>query len=663
MTETGAKARAGAELRRRVPDPDAIPRELGVDPSEGFPEQGDVGKFAGMTPSQRIGEPELLDIEQSVAIRGGARGRLKRDTQLEQAEAGIKEQIADIADPEELTELQNAAVARSKAQIDRLSPAQKEVRDAEILKENITEFAKLARKREEALWKFPKTDKAKPAHYLEEFEKLKTGTTYDPEFIPSYVHDYVKIPKTAKPKAGFTAQQAVPEEIIEIPLQRMHHLYSRLRETSRNAISGPDPSKGLAKVTKKLADALWEDLLAGKQKPRFEAARAYSAKMNEIFRGGAVGRLLGYEATGGGIINPIEAFARTIAEKGGVAAASQVEALRKAGQFVGRETSGNALRRMDEVIVDGLKNRFKFDVIDQRISTEGSDLLIDNGEEFLKNYRVVFDRFPQGRKLQREIESALRAQGSLERIKDMDNGIRRAFMSNTPVEEVTKLKNQALRGTAKEQQENFRALQSGLVRWLVSGGEGQSLNLVLAKIDAPKTKEAIGVLFTPDKIERLRRWIRNLAIIVRERGLGRLPDQPGPLITDARGMIMGVGAGFAGAKLGRHIGGLKIIATMSRLFEKAFGKAHIGSATQFITDAMNDNSGKMFLDFMKVSRGGREAPEAFSDSVKALKKFTIEHQQRDPSQSQIAPWILGLLGQQTAAEAREIMDSNNRPQP
>ena len=78
-------------------------------------------------------------------------------------------------------------------------------------------------------------------------------------------------------------------------------------------------------------------------------------------------------------------------QKGGVAAASQVDELRRAGQFVGRETSGDALRRMDDVIVDGLKNRFKFDVIDQRISTEGSDLLIDNGEEFLKNYRVVFE--------------------------------------------------------------------------------------------------------------------------------------------------------------------------------------------------------------------------------------------------------------------------------
>jgi len=31
-------------------------------------------------------------------------------------------------------------------------------------------------------------------------------------------------------------------------------------------------------------------------------------------------------------------------------------------------------------------------------------------------------------------------------------------------------------------------------------------------------------------------------------------------------------------------------------------------------------------------------------------------------QVQIAPWILGLLGQQTATQAQEIMDMNNRPQ-
>ena len=150
--------------------------------------------------------------------------------------------------------------------------------------------------------------------------------------------------------------------------------------------------------------------------------------MNETFRGGAVGRLLGYEATGGEIIDPIEAFAKTISETGGVGAARQVDDLRATGKFIGRETSGEALRETDAVIVDGLKNRFQFDVIDQRVTTRrGSqtDLMREKGEEFLKNYKVVLDRFPEGRKLRREIESALRAQGNLERIQGMDDSIRR----------------------------------------------------------------------------------------------------------------------------------------------------------------------------------------------------------------------------------------------
>lgn len=314
MSERGARQVARDRLHSLAGGEDRA-RELGNAISE--------NDIIGRTPAQQTNDPNLLGLEEAVADANPVvRERIRAQTDASRA-AG-QNAIADLG-PGEIADarrffdqrLEQAAASRLQRVERVLQSAQPrgstnaETRNSTEVVEQLRRELDDAAAEERQLWAaLPKsvtvpTSDAKAVARQWEQELGKAGAGDMPALARRFLID-----------GGYNDLESAGE---------VHRLYSKLRETARNARAGTQTRPTLAKVADDIADAILRDMdtVATVSRPLSDA-RNMTRQNAELFDQGAVGRILRRTNQGDEQIAPETSLARTIGRGGAQAVADDI---------------------------------------------------------------------------------------------------------------------------------------------------------------------------------------------------------------------------------------------------------------------------------------------------------------------------------------------------
>lgn len=209
--------------------------------------------------------------------------------------------------------------------------------------------------------------------------------------------------------ANAVLAQAADKKVTKTVVRELDGLYKKLGEEATAARASKEFNK--ARIAEELRESIVEDLGraegGGEVAETIATARAYSKEMNEKFRKGAVGKILGYSREGGPALAPELALETTIAA-GGQRGELARRALTKA--------SG------DPDVMDGvqqyLKNRFMLE------ATQEGSVNPARAQTFLKKFDQMLGNFPE---LRDQLRSAVDANDVARRVKKQGDGFRRAI--------------------------------------------------------------------------------------------------------------------------------------------------------------------------------------------------------------------------------------------
>jgi hypothetical protein len=173
----------------------------------------------------------------------------------------------------------------------------------------------------------------------------------------------------------------------EISASELHGLYSKLRETARNARAGTKTQPNLARVADKIADAILRDLdsiedTSSELGMALNEARAFSAALHDKFDKGAVGRILQRTVDGDEAIAPEAALARTVG-RGGAQAVADDRAIT------------SATPRAGENVTDYLRGRFSDSIVSPtgEFNQSGASAWLRQNRELLSRYPGMREEF------------------------------------------------------------------------------------------------------------------------------------------------------------------------------------------------------------------------------------------------------------------------------
>ncbi|MCK0102538.1 hypothetical protein [Pseudohalocynthiibacter sp. F2068] len=598
FTEAGGRARASERLRGLVADPERTAATL------------DSESIGGLTPAQRTGEEGLMRLENAIADnhpeirdRLAARRIQSRETLSGDLNApGQGRTVDDARDFIEkrreefrtrLTDRLNAARQNASSQLESVSPQMRESASSVIVREEIEKAYSSASNQERFLWgKIPRDTAVGTQNVKTVFTEIAADTSRA---------QFDDIPTEAQRllgDGGFSGSETVRE---------MHGLYSRLRQTAREALSGVAPKENRARIANMLADAILEDL--GAIKPNSTAvgrqineARAFSRVVNETFNQGTVGRITGRQRNGGNAIAPEVALSATVG-RAGTRGAVAVDDIRSA-------TAGDTA---DTAIQDFLKGRFT-----DRTAPRG-DFSANRAQDFMRVNRETMDRFPT---LAEQFTSTTATQRAVDVTSDRVNAIVRAldnprdsvgaaFVNASPGNEVAaavfKTRNPAAaagelrRQASRDQTGNALAgLKSGFLDYLVQsasrgldaqGNRNVSGDTLSGLLTEGKTASAIRQILDPAEIQRLNRVAREFRLLDKSAQAGSL-DAP---IDDLPNTIISfLGRTFAarqGAKAGAGTSGASLLTAnfASRRMQRILEGLTNDRASALLRDAVEDS--------------------------------------------------------------------------
>lgn len=304
-----------------------------------------------MTIGQRIGSPATVGIEQAAAEASpeiSARlGAITQEAQRLAREIPLRGMEGEAADVERALLAQRRKVAR------RVGGAQERLQgkaDASMqalgdpddlvnlgvgTNKQIKGAYELGEEAEDAAW--AGVNKASPINYdntIKQYDALISGLGRDTpkaKVVPAWIqHRLDAYKRGSLPEEGskLILPEGVTRELAETPPFRtvgdLTEFRSFILEESRIARAAGERKK--AAFLNKLQSAILDDL---EGVPGLENARAVSRNLNETFRQGKIGQLLGHEETGEALVSP-EATLRSIFTGSREQVAANLSALEKA---------------------------------------------------------------------------------------------------------------------------------------------------------------------------------------------------------------------------------------------------------------------------------------------------------------------------------------------
>lgn len=383
MSEAGASEMARTRLHELAGGEDRA-RELGAMIS-----RDDV---IGRTPAQQTNDPNLLGLEQAVADENPViREELSagRDASRASAQNQISDMGGDVADARRFFDQRLEQSTQSRAErINRVlenakpqEPGQTETANSRQLTGRLKSELDGARSEESSLWA------AVP-------KEVQVGTSRAREVAKQWEAELGRAGRGDMPNLARNLLLSESGYGDLESAQEVHRLYSKLRETARNARAGTQQRATLARVADDIAAAILEDMDAVEavSKPLADA-RAYTKWMAETFDQGAVGRILRRTNAGDEQIAPDAALARTVGRGGAQGFSDDVD-IRAASPQAGENVS------------DYLRGQFN-----ERILKPNGDFDRNGALRWMRDNRELLSRYPE---LQKDMQQAIRSSESAE---------------------------------------------------------------------------------------------------------------------------------------------------------------------------------------------------------------------------------------------------------
>ena len=403
FTKSGAKVRASRRMQELVADPAKAAQR--IDDLEG----------SKLLPSARTEEPGLMALEQAViketpqaqatmtqkraeiinSLKNEIRksGNIKNTRKFLQARIGRLNKAIDARIERAAEDVEQSLLALNAQNLDPITAKQasnKVVRD--ILEEALAD----GRVQEEELWSaIPQTLKGKTSNTRSALQKeIDNLSTAQQDDIPTIARTIIE-----------------SDDFNVTSVKEIDGLYRKLGEEATRARAAGDFNK--ARISENLRSAILADLdnfgAKGAGADSLKAARAYSRQLNEKFRRGPIGNIMGFSREGG------EKIARdltipTIIGPGGVKGRLGVEALQRAVD--------------DPTALEGITNYLKADFAQSVLDPNTGRVNPAKYETFVRRNAEILELVPSTRQ---QLSSARSAEDVLRRVTKKGDAFRKTF--------------------------------------------------------------------------------------------------------------------------------------------------------------------------------------------------------------------------------------------
>lgn len=423
FTKSGAKVRASRRMQELVADPAKAAQR--IDDLEG----------SKLLPSARTEEPGLMALEQAViketpqaqatmtekraeiinSLKNEIRksGNIKNTRKFLQARIGRLNKAIDARIERAAEDVEQSLLALNAQNLDPIAAKQasnKVVRD--ILEEALAD----GRVQEEELWSaIPQDLKGKVSNLIKKYKSLSdTLSSSQKGDMPNAADVFVgKFVSAKDPKTAFAKElRGVAKKKANITtVQELDGLYRKLGEEATKARAAGDFNK--ARIAEDLRGSILDDLDnfrgEGVAADSLKAARAYSKQLNEKFRRGPIGNIMGFSREGG------EKIARdltipTIIGPGGVKGRLGVEALQRAVD--------------DPTALEGITNYLKADFAQSVLDPNTGRVNPAKYETFVRRNAEILELVPSTRQ---QLASARSAEDVLRRVTKKGDAFRKTF--------------------------------------------------------------------------------------------------------------------------------------------------------------------------------------------------------------------------------------------
>ncbi|MEM9045152.1 MAG: hypothetical protein AAGC81_10670 [Pseudomonadota bacterium] len=372
------------------------------------------------------------------------------------------------------------------------------------------------------------------------------------------------------------------------PAKELHALYSKLREEARLARSAGNANT--ARISDGLAEAVLKDLEAapGIEGP-LAAARDYSRELNQTFRQGRVGNILGFEREGGVSIAPEMTLGTAIGRPGLKSALTMDEIRAAVGDNPNTEAAAS----------DFIRRRFG------EFSAPRGEFKPERAQDFLRQNAELLERFPAIRQeITQSVSTGFGARNAsarmarrTERLQSMPG---EAFI-NAPYgrefEQILKAKDPAssarslVREAARDRTgQATRGIKSAALEH-VTGSNGLNGASIMKALKDKRSSAAIREVLSPDEIGRLETVASRLDSL--NRADGRLPDVGAVMNDPVNSVISFLGRTFGarmGARAGQGTSGASLLTAKfgSDRIRKMLESLTNDTAERLVRDAIED---------------------------------------------------------------------------
>lgn len=361
FTKAGGTIRASRRLQSAAADPEQAAARV-----------GGVDTLPGLSPARSTGDKRLLAIERAVANDDPALDA-RLTAELSAANRATRDAAGMGGDPARVRSLlenrrdyligligRRAEIAgrQAKEAVARLDPDATPREISRVAREKVERALTDAQATESRLW--GALDKGAPASLARSREVLAKELAQRSRFEdPTDIAPWIKV--AMKGKAGVTFGD-------------VHAIRKRLGVAIGRERAKPAPNRNKLRILGNLYDSLLEDMAGAKgQGEALDTALAFSRELNQRFRHGAVGRLLGYERRGGHAVSPQDTLRKVVS---GEASGTQVRQLLEASPGAGDEVK----RYMRAAFLAQTMEDGKFNTRAARV--------------FLNKHDEVLERFP-----------------------------------------------------------------------------------------------------------------------------------------------------------------------------------------------------------------------------------------------------------------------------
>lgn len=646
FTSKGAEARAARRIQELSDNP-----EEAIDAIERL-------SSSGLSPAGRTGQEGLLDLEDAVLRGDPARAR-----QMSQRTSESLEELQDailtegrevIGKPKQLMDARKKrAVAALDARVERATD--EATQSLEALGDVSPEEATLAvrgslekalndaKVEENRLWnRIPQNAKAPITKTKDKFKQLKKGlASAQSEDMPASARKVLGGDEKVEPQfldvldARGNRIEITPVSGGRTTIKELDGLYKKLGEEATQARAAKDFNK--ARIAEELRESILDDIAQAEGGPvvqeTIQTARAFSKQLNEKFRKGPAGKILGYGREGGPALAPELGLEKTMGTG------------KQAGELARRSIA--RATQDDPTAMEGMQNYIKGQFM--RNVVDDGQVNPSRAQTFIRNNKELLDAFPG---LRQQLTAAKTTEDVRRRVTKQADFFRRKIekpevgtaskvLNSTVGDEMDRIFSRSnddpaatmravKRSLAKDKTgEAMKGFKSGASEWLFKQATPQGPmgivngTKVLKILRDPVNSRVFKQIYTPSEMARIKRTAEIMQKFQKQQATNRqkinvLNDRPAWMLNALAG-VLGARAGSQVAR-GSGYGNIQIPGIFASTARDITRRLTADKAAQMLSDAIEDEKlFKALLEYrpLQKNRSAIQRNKKYEKTLKA----------------------------------------------